>query len=93
MSIYKLFTGIVQYTQSLANTDNLVVKNQYAQLFGLTMSDMTALLQMGDDLSYVIEQELDYADAIRETEKSAVTFDLVRQERILIMLITSDFSA
>lgn len=63
----KLLAGIVNYAQGLAETDNLVVKNQYAQLFGLTMSDMTALLQMGDDLSYVIEQELSYADAIAET--------------------------
>ena len=69
----KLLAGIVSYAQELAGTENLVVKNQYAQLFGLTMSDMTALLQMGDDLSYVIEQELDYADAIKETENQLRT--------------------
>lgn len=69
----KLLAGIVSYAQDLAGTKNLVVKNQYAQLFGLTMSDMTALLQMGDDLSYVIEQELDYADAIKETENQLRT--------------------
>lgn len=69
----KLLAGIVSYAQELAGTENLVVKNQYAQLFGLTMSDMTALLQMGDDLSYVIEQELDYADAIAETQNQLRT--------------------
>ena len=69
----KLLAGVVSYAQGLAGTENLVVKNQYAQLFGLTMSDMTALLQMGDDLSYVIEQELDYADAIAETKEQLRT--------------------
>ena len=69
----KLLAGVVSYAQGLAGTENLVVKNQYAQLFGLTMSDMTALLQMGDDLSYVIEQELDYADAIEETKEQLRT--------------------
>lgn len=64
----KLLAGVVSYAQGLANTDNLVVKNQYAQLFGLTMSDMTALQQMGDDLSYIIEQELSYSQAITETQ-------------------------
>ena len=69
----KLLAGVVSYAQGLAGTENLVVKNQYAQLFGLTMSDMTALLQIGDDLSYVIEQELDYADAIAETKNQLDT--------------------
>lgn len=73
IDLNKLLAGIVSYVQDLAGTENLVVKNQYAQLFGLTMSDMTALLQMGDDLSYVIEQELGYAAAIAETESQLRT--------------------
>lgn len=64
----RLFAGIVSYAQDIADTDNLVVKNQYASIFGLSMSDLTALLQMGDDLSYVIEQTLTYSDAISEVQ-------------------------
>lgn len=62
-----LFQGIVEYGQEIASTSNMVVKSQYADLFGLTLSDMTALLQMGDDLSYVINETLSYSDAVQET--------------------------
>lgn len=64
-----LFSGIIQYSQELAQTENMVVKSQYANLFGLSLSDMTALLQMGDDLAYVIKQTLGYSDAVHETEE------------------------
>lgn len=68
-----LFSGIIQYGQELAQTTNKVVKSQYANLFGLSLSDMTALLQMGDNLSYVIKQTLGYSDAVAETEEQLRT--------------------
>lgn len=68
-----LFSGIIQYGQELAQTENMVVKSQYANLFGLSLSDMTALLQMGDDLAYVIKQTLGYSDAVHETEEQLRT--------------------
>lgn len=71
--INKLIAGVVSYAQDIAEIDNLVVKNQYARIFGLTMSDLTALLQMGDDLSYVIEQTLSYSDAVSETANQLTT--------------------
>lgn len=72
-TLNKLLYGVTSYAQGIAGIDNLVVKNQYAQLFGLTMSDLTALLQMGDDLSYVINQTLAYSDAVRETSNQLAT--------------------
>lgn len=63
----KLLAGIVSYGQGLANTDNMVVKSAYSEIFGISLSDMTALLQMGDDLAYVINQTLDYSGAVEET--------------------------
>lgn len=68
-----LFSGIIKYGQELAQTENMVVKSQYANLFGLSLSDMTALLQMGDDLAYVIKQTLGYSDAVAETEEQLRT--------------------
>lgn len=65
----KLLAGIASYGQGLANTDNMVVKSAYSEIFGISLSDMTALLQMGDDLAYVINQTLDYSGAVEEARQ------------------------
>ena len=39
----QLLGGLVTYLQSLAQTENQVVKSQYANLFGVTISDLTSL--------------------------------------------------
>ena len=84
----KLLAGVVEYAQGLAQTDNLVVKNKYAELFGLTMADMTALLQMGDDLSYVINQTLSYSEAVQETRNQIAT---ISQRMPLATMIKTAF--
>lgn len=64
----KLLKGIISYTQSIASTGNQVVKSQYAQLFGLTISDMTSVLNLSSsDLVDISKNMLKYSEAVQET--------------------------
>ena len=63
-----LLKGVIQFGQQIASTNNQVVKSQYAQLFGLTISDMTALLNLSSkDLVSISNNMLDYSQAVAET--------------------------
>jgi hypothetical protein len=42
-SVNSLLSNIVAYWSSIANEANQVVKKKYAEIFGLTMTDMTAI--------------------------------------------------
>ena len=65
----QLLKGVVQFGQQIAGNTNQVVKSQYAQLFGLTIADMTALLNLSSqDLDKIAENMLSYSNAISETE-------------------------
>lgn len=65
----KLLQGVVSFGQEIARSNNQVVKSQYAQLFGLTISDMTALLNLSStDLVNISKNMLTYAGTIKETE-------------------------
>lgn len=65
----QLLGGLVTYLQSLAQTENQVVKSQYANLFGVTISDLTSLLNLSsEDLVSISKNMLDYSGAIAETE-------------------------
>lgn len=64
----KLLKGVIQFGQQIASTSNQVVKSQYAQLFGLTISDMTALLNLSSqDLVNISNNMLNYSQAVAET--------------------------
>lgn len=64
----QLLSGLVGWTQSIARTNNQVVKSQYAQLFGMTVSDLTSLLNLSsNDLVSISNNMLTYSQAIDET--------------------------
>lgn len=63
-----LLEEIVKFGQTLSKQDNLVVKQSYAKIYGLTLSDMTALAQLGEDLGYITESIVDYGQAVAETK-------------------------
>ncbi|WP_300924715.1 hypothetical protein [uncultured Clostridium sp.] len=66
----KLMSGLVQYMQSIAGTSNQVVKSQYANIFGMTVSDLTSILNLSSqDLVSISNNMLDYSQAINETEQ------------------------
>lgn len=64
----KLLRSVAQYGQKIASTSNQVVKSQYANLFGLTISDMTALLNLSSqDLLSISSNMLNYSQMVAET--------------------------
>lgn len=72
----KLMNGLVQYMQSVAGTSNQVVKSQYANLFGMTISDLTSLLNLSSkDLASISKNMLTYSNAISETKKGLSTLE------------------
>ncbi|MGM9544278.1 MAG: hypothetical protein ACI3T9_04780 [Romboutsia timonensis] len=63
----RLLRGIVGIGQDIAQTENLVVKSQYANLFGMTISDLTSLLNLSSqDLVSISNNMLNYAGAVAE---------------------------
>lgn len=70
----ELLRSVVQYGQEIASTSNQVVKSQYANLFGLTISDMTALLNLSSqDLLSISSNMLNYSQMVAETESQIVS--------------------
>ena len=68
--VNKLLQGVVEYGQQIASNTNQVVKSQYAQLFGLTISDMTSLLNLSSqDLVNISKNMLTYSGAVNETSR------------------------
>jgi hypothetical protein len=64
----QLLQGVVKFGQQIASNNNQVVKAQYANLFGLTISDMTSLLNLSSqDLVSISENMLSYSNMIAET--------------------------
>ena len=64
----KLLKSLVSYTQELAATNNQVVKSKYAELFGLDISDFTAVLNLSkDELENISSNMLSYTDTLAET--------------------------
>ena len=64
----RLLREVVEYTQELATTSNQVVKSQYAELFGLSISDFTSVLNLtSKDLDNIGKNMYSYSQAIQET--------------------------
>lgn len=64
----KLMRGVVELGQQIASSSNQVVKSQLGQLFGFTMSDLTAILNLKDDLNVLTKSVIDYTSAVQETK-------------------------
>jgi hypothetical protein len=61
-SVNSLLSSIVSYWSEIASTSNQVVKNQYAKLFGLSMSDMTAVKNVTQrDMNNIYKSNLSYS--------------------------------
>lgn len=66
--VNRLLSGVISFGQEIAGTTNQVVKSQYAQLFGMTISDLTSLLNLSSqDLVDISKNMLTYSEAVRET--------------------------
>lgn len=64
----RLMRGIIDYIQEISSTENNVVRQQFGQLFGMSMSDMVAALNLNTEtLNTVQSAMLDYTSAVKET--------------------------
>lgn len=85
----QLLESVVRYGQQIASSNNQVVKSQYAQLFGMTISDLTSLLNLSSkDLVSISKNMLDYAGAVKETQNEISTIGnrMAFKERLDILL-------
>ena len=64
-----LLGSLVTYMQEIASSDSNVVRNQFAQTFGLTMSDLRAAANLSaTDITNISKNLLSYTGAITELE-------------------------
>lgn len=61
-----LLSSMVDYLQEIAESDNKVIKSQYSQIFGLTSADLVAAKNLGETVSSLAQNTLDYSGAINE---------------------------
>lgn len=61
-----LLSSMVSYLQEIAESDNKVIKSQYSQIFGLTSSDLVAAKNLGETVSSLAQNTLNYSGAINE---------------------------
>ena len=66
----KLLQGITSYIHEMSNTSgNQIVRAQYADIFGMSLSDMTAMLNITtEEIGNIKNNMLSYNDTIRELE-------------------------
>ena len=72
----KLLSGLVGFTQGIAEASkqNQVVRAQYAQMFGMSVSDLSAIMNLTtDDLVKIKDTTLSFDNAIKETEQGIAT--------------------
>lgn len=63
----KLLESVVRYLQEIANTNNQVIKSQYASTFGINVSDLTAALNLREkDLGVISKEMMTYSTSIKE---------------------------
>lgn len=62
-----LLEGIVEHIQEIASNSNNVVKKQFAQLFGMTMSDMVAFKNLSSStIESLYDSAMTYQDTLSE---------------------------
>lgn len=62
----KLLKSMVQYLAEIAESDNKVVKSQYANLFGMSVSDLTAVKNITGTIDTIASSMMGYEDAYAE---------------------------
>ena len=62
----RLLRSMVDYLGEIAESDNKVVKSEYAKVFGMTVSDLTAVKNLEMDLNDITKSSMSYSDSINE---------------------------
>ncbi len=62
-----LLASVISYVQEIAGSSNNVVKQQYAQLFGLSMADMVAFQNISNEvLDSLLQNGMTYSNTLQE---------------------------
>lgn len=70
--INSIMTGLSSLVSEISNSGNIVALNQYAQVFGLTMSDLTSVLNLtNEDIGKITQSMLSYEDALKNFDKQS----------------------
>lgn len=73
-SANKLLGSLVNYVQQISTGNNNVVKSQFANLFGVTLSDMSAIMNLtSQDLVSISSNMLTYQGMLEETNDRLAT--------------------
>ena len=69
----ELLASMVNYLADIAETtkDNLVVRSQYANIFGLSVSDLTAMANLAPSIGSISKNKLGYAEAMQSLSNQA----------------------
>lgn len=65
-SVNKLMRSMVEYLAEIANSDNKVVKSEYANIFGMSVSDLKAVSNVVSDIDTISQSVMSYGGAINE---------------------------
>lgn len=86
--VNSLLEAMVEYLQEISSTDNLVVRSQYAELFGVTASDLVAVQNLSSVMKNISDNSLSYSGALSNLEMQAglVSGRLTWGERINTLL-------
>ena len=69
-NVNALMESIIEYVQELGKSNNKVLRQQYANIFGVDISDLAAAVNLNTDtLKKVSEANLTYSNMIDETNK------------------------
>lgn len=62
----KLLRSMVEYLGEIAESDNKVVKSEYAQIFGMSVADLKAVTNLEADLNTISTSVMSYGGAMNE---------------------------
>lgn len=65
-STNKLMRSMVEYLAEIANSDNKVVKSEYANIFGMSVSDLKAVSNVISDINDISSSVMSYGGAVTE---------------------------
>jgi hypothetical protein len=62
----KLLESMVEYLAEIADSGNNVIKSEYANLFGMTVSDLKAVSNVSSSVANIADSMMSYGDAYNE---------------------------
>ena len=81
-----LMQSMVQYLSEISQSTNQVVKSEYASMFGMTVSDLSAVQNISSDISTIAQSSLSYTGAMQELSSQMSVSNLYERLGISGML-------